>query len=171
MGEQGGAAVRPGGGWMRVADEDQHAVPHPFAIRGATGPRQLPAQNSTPITYFLLLFTTATMRTVLRNTFAYGEATFRDLAGWIADHPTSRMSRWKMADVTLKRLKQYLGLCICMGIIRKKNVKEYWSRRNPSQITPYFGRVMSYRRFAMLQRVFHVGVQDPAPRGHVNFDT
>ncbi|KAI0218363.1 hypothetical protein LSAT2_029928 [Lamellibrachia satsuma] len=169
-GARGGAAVRPGGGWMRVADEDQHAVPHPFAIRGATGPRQLPARNSTLITYFLLLFTTATTRTVLRNTLAYGEATLHDLAGWIVDHPTSRMSRWKMADVTLKSLKQYLGLCICMGITRKKNVKDYWSRRNPSQITPYFGRVMSYRRFAMIQWVFHVGFQDPAPRGHVNFD-
>jgi len=39
----------------------------------------------------------------------------------------------KMADVTLKRLKQYLGLCFCTGIIRKKSVKDDWSRRNPAQ--------------------------------------
>jgi len=117
----------------------------------------------------MLLSAAATMRTVLRSKLAYSEVTLHDLAGWIADHPTSSVSRRKMAVITLERLEQYLGLCTCVDIIHKKNVEDNWSWRNP--ITSYFGRVMSYRRFAMLQRVFHVSIQEPASRGHVNFDT
>ena len=67
---------------MRVADEDQYTIPHAFTIRRATPLRQLPARNSTP--------------------YAYGEVTLSDLPGWITNHLTSRMSRWKMADVTLE---------------------------------------------------------------------
>jgi len=50
----------------------------------------------------MLLSAAATMRTVLCSKLAYSEVTLHDLAGWIADHPTSSVSRRKMADITLE---------------------------------------------------------------------
>ena len=105
----------------------EQEVGQPSTITGATVPRQLPAQNSTLVTYFMLLSAAVTMRTVLCSKLAYSEVTLHDLAGWIADHPTSSVSRRKMADITLERLEQYLGLSTCVDIIHKKNVKDYWS--------------------------------------------
>ena len=36
-------------------------------------------------------------------------------------------------------------------------MKAYWSRKNSSQYVPFFATVMSYRMFALFQRVLHVG--------------
>jgi len=36
-----------------------------------------------------------------------------------------------------------------MGLIRKKNVEDYWSKKHPSQATPFFAFVMPFRKFAM----------------------
>ena len=167
---RGAAAARPGNGWQRVNAEHQHTAPHEFAVRTPTGPHQLPARNSSPVDYFFLLFTVATLRNVLRHTLAYADVVLQDMAQWIERHPASRMKRWAIGDVTLTTLKQYLGLCINMGLLRKKNAKDYWSQRNPSQDTPFFARVMSYRKFALLQRVLHVGVTNPPVQGQPGFD-
>ena len=154
------AAVRRDDGWDRIRDENDHVAPHDFTVR-VSGPRQLPARNSAPIEYFLLLFTVATMRTVLQNTRAYAEKIRRDMADWIDQHPSSRWRRWSMDDITLGNLKKFLGLCLNSGLLRKKNMKAYWSRKSPSQYTPFFATVMPYRMFALFQRVLHVGRSTP----------
>ncbi|KAI0215023.1 hypothetical protein LSAT2_032971 [Lamellibrachia satsuma] len=64
--------VHPGGGWQCV---------DAFGVRTPTKPSQLSARNSDPIDYFVLLFTVATMRTVLGNTRSYAEVVLCDLAG------------------------------------------------------------------------------------------
>ena len=163
------AAARPSGGWRRVEEEDDFTPPHEFSVR-TPGPRQLPPRNSNPVDYFLLLYTVATMRTVLQNTREYATQVFGDMAGWIARHPSSRMRRWSLGDVTLELLKRYIGLCINMGLIRKKNVEDYWSKKNPSQATPYFAFVMPFRKFAMMQRFLHVGPLVTPAHGQDGFD-
>ena len=100
----------------------------------------------------------------------YADEVLQDMAQWIERHPASRMKRWAIGDVTLTTLKQYLGLCINMGLLHKKNAKDYWSRRNQCQDTPFFARVMSYCMFALLQRVLHVGVTNPPTQGQPGFD-
>ena len=119
------AAVRRDDGWDRIRDENDHVAPHDFTVR-VSGPRQLPARNSAPIEYFLLLFTVATMRTVHQNTRAYAEKIRRDIADWIDQHPSSRWRRWSMDDITLGNLKKFLGLCLNSGLLRKKNMKAYY---------------------------------------------
>ena len=86
-------AADPNGGWIRVDDEADHAIPHDFTVR-STGPCQLPPRNSSPIEYFYLLFTVATVGIVLRNIRDYATKVMEDMAGWIAQHPGSRMRRW-----------------------------------------------------------------------------
>ncbi len=109
--------MRRDDGWGRVGDEDDHVAPHAFTVR-APGPQQLPARNSAPIEYFLLLFTVTTMRTMLQNTRAYAEKIRRGMADWIDQHPSLRWRRWSMDDITLVNLKKFLGLCLtpdCSG--------------------------------------------------------
>lgn len=110
-------------------------MPHNFSVR-STGPQQLPPRNSSPIDYFMLLFTITTMQVVLRNTQDYATKLMADMAGWIARHPSSRMRRWSLDDINMTTLKRYLGLCINTGILRKKNVALYWSKKFASQSTP-----------------------------------
>jgi len=163
------ASSRPSGGWSAINEEDDFVAPHDFSIR-TTGPRQLPPRNSPPIDYFRLLFTVATLQTILRNTRTYAAKLLTDLAPWIAQHPSSRLTRWSLQDVTMPTLKRYLGLCINMGLIRKKNAEDYWSKKNPSQLTPFFATVMAYNKFAMMQRFLHVGVLDTPRRDQQGFD-
>ena len=163
------AGARPGGGWLRVQDDEEFTAPHDFSVR-SPGSRQLPARNSDPIHYFFLMFTVATMRIVLRNTREYATRLLIEKAGWIAQHPGSRMRRWSLDGITLESLKRYIGLCINMGLIRKKNIEEYWSKKNPCQATPFFAFVMPFRKFAMMQRFLHVGAMDTPARGQPGFD-
>ena len=161
--------MRPDGGWQRAGDEEQHTAPHQFTVRNA-GPRQLPPRNSSPIDYLMLLFSLATMRTVLQNTRAYAEKYLHDMAGWIATHPNSRIRRWSLTDIDLPTLKNYLGLCINMGLVRKKNAQEYWSKKHPSQYIPFFASVMPYRKFSLMSRLLHAGDIDAPVRGQPGFD-
>ena len=75
-----------------------------------------------------------------------------------------------MDDITLVNLKKFLGLCLNSGLLRKKNMKAYWSRKSVSQSTPFFATVMPYRMFALFQRVLHVGPIDAPARGQPAFD-
>ena len=144
-------------------------MPHNFRVR-STGPQQLPPRNSSPIDYFMLLFTITTMQVVLRNTQDYATKLMADMAGWIARHPSSRMRRWSLDDINMTTLKRYLGLCINTGILRKKNIALYWSKKFASQSTPFFPAVMPFRKFEMMQRFLHVGALDTPARGQPGFD-
>ena len=93
-----------------------------------------------------------------------------DMAGWIARHPSSRLRRWSLDDINMTSLKRYLGLCLNTGLIRKKNVAWYWSKKFLSQSTPFFAAVMPFRKFQMIQRFLHVGALDTPARGQPGFD-
>ena len=80
------------------------------------------------------------------------------------------MRRWSLDGITLESLKRYIGLCINMGLIRKKNIEEYWSKKNPCKATLFFAFVMPFRKFAMMQRCLHVGAMDTPARGQPGFD-
>ena len=146
--------------WRRVVgDEPQHTAPHSFSVRNP-GPRQLLPRNSPPLVYFLLLFSITTMTTVLRNTRAYAESFLASKAEWILGHPQSRFRRWRLEDLSMTNLKKFFGLCINMGLVRKKNVADYWSKSRPSTYVPFFAKVMSFRLFAFISRVLHAGDPD-----------
>ena len=144
-------------------------MPHNFSVR-STGPRQIPPCNSSPIDYFMLLFTITTMQVMLRNTRDYTTKVMADMAGWIALHPISRMRRWSLDDINMTTLKRYFGLCINTGILRKKNVTWYWSSKFASQSNPFFPAVMPFRKFEMMQRFLHVSALDMPAHGQPGFD-
>ena len=152
-----------------MADEDVHAPPHTFGVRNP-GPRQMPPRNSSPIEYFFLLFTAATFKMLLNNTKAYGKEYLRGMQAWIQRHPRSRFRRWNVDDMNITMLKKYIGLCINMGLVRKKNVKDYWAQKYPSQYVPFFASVMPLHKFSMFSRLLHVGVTNAPVQGQPGFD-
>lgn len=51
-------------------------------------------------------------------------------------------------------LRVFLGLVILQGIIKKPEMEQYWSK-NPILATPFFGDVMSHRRFKLIKQFLH----------------
>ena len=76
-----------------------------------------------------------------------------------------RFRRWRLADLTMANMKKFFGLCINMGLVRKKNVADYWAKNHPSTYVPFFATVMSLRLFAFISRVLHAGDPEAPVRG------
>ena len=60
------------------------------------------------------------------------EEYLRRMQDWIQRHPRSRFRRWNVDDINITMLKKYIGLCINMGLVRKKTkrtkeVRPVWS--------------------------------------------
>ena len=109
------------------------------------------------------MFTLNTFRTLLNNTKAYGEGYLRGMQDWIQRHPRSRFRRWNVDDINITMLKKYIGLCINMGLVRKKNVKDYWAQKYPSQYVSFTASVMPLHKFSMFSRLLHVGETNAQP--------
>ena len=98
------------------------------------------------------------MTTVLRNTRTYAESFLVSRAEWILGHPQSRLRRWRLADLTMANVKKFFGRCInIMGLVRKKNVADYWAKNRPSTSFPFLPRL--YRSvFSLLFPVYFTPV-------------
>ncbi|XP_060782714.1 piggyBac transposable element-derived protein 4-like [Neoarius graeffei] len=138
-----------------------------FQVRNP-GPRNLPPQNSTPIHYFYLFFNVELFTLIIRETNRYARSILTQLTDWVREHVHSHYRRW--VPVTVAEMKKYIGLCINMGLIKKK-MSDYWSKRYSSQDTPFFRRIMSKNRFFLISRMFHLNDNDNRrQRGDENFD-
>ena len=66
-----------------------------------------------------------------------------------------KFSRWKdWQSTNNNELYVFLALHILQGIVCKPICEWYWSRKD-NIATPFFGKVMSYKRFALLKRYLH----------------
>ncbi|GFU51815.1 piggyBac transposable element-derived protein 4 [Trichonephila clavipes] len=57
-------------------------------------------------------------------------------------------------ETTVEELHVFLALNILQGIVKKPGIDHYWSKRYSSN-TPFFSKIMSHRRFCLLQRYLH----------------
>ena len=73
----------------------------------------------------------------------------------------AKLKKWK--DVTATCIKAFLGIIILMGIVRKNNLKDYWST-DASIDTPYIRSVMSRDRFLQIMQYLHLNNNENAPR-------
>ena len=73
------------------------------------------------------------------------------------DHPDykrhSRFNEWK--PVSGKEIRNFCAHLILMGLIRKPDIADYWSKKNLTS-TPFFGRFMSRDRFQIILSNFHL---------------
>ncbi|KAI4476827.1 hypothetical protein M0804_013271 [Polistes exclamans] len=70
--------------------------------------------------------------------------------------------RSKFVDLTVAELKQWFGLTILMGIVKKQNMNDYWST-NPLLETPIFRKTMSRYRFRQILLFLHFSDDDNKP--------
>lgn len=73
--------------------------------------------------------------------------------------------------MTSEDIRKYLAITINMGLNKRKNMQTYWRRAYPSQDMPFFRKVLSYNRYILIHRFFHLNNNANAiPRGEVGFD-
>jgi hypothetical protein len=139
--------------WVRVyPPEPEFNVEDKFEVRH-TGIRNCPPRNSNPIEYFSLFFTNLIWLLLVRNTNAYARKTINTKRDSGLLGPKSRLTKW--VDVTEREIKKYIALVLNMGLIRKKNIEDYWST-SKSQLTPFFSKVMSLNRFQAIRSMFQI---------------
>ncbi|XP_062586678.1 piggyBac transposable element-derived protein 4-like [Saccostrea cucullata] len=70
----------------------------------------------------------------------------------------------------MAEMKVFLSLVICMGLVQKNDVHDYWAT-DDVQDTPFFREQMSRDRFLLILSNFHVTDNElQVPRGQVGFD-
>lgn len=66
-------------------------------------------------------------------------------------------------------MKKINAIMLNMGIIREKNIVDYWSRKVNRHI-PWFSKVMSCNRFQLISSMFHLSSSVTFPRNHPGYD-
>ncbi|GFW33581.1 chromatin-remodeling ATPase INO80 [Trichonephila clavipes] len=64
----------------------------------------------------------------------------------------SRSKKWE--PTSKEEMPVFIALIILQGIVKKPTNEKYWSKRH-SISTPFFSKVMSYRRFNLIYRFLH----------------
>ncbi|KAG8239818.1 hypothetical protein J437_LFUL019498, partial [Ladona fulva] len=57
-------------------------------------------------------------------------------------------------STTAEEIQAYFAVCILMAQVKKNKIHKYWSPRAVTE-TPFFGKVMPYRRFLLLSKFLH----------------
>ncbi len=66
--------------------------------------------------------------------------------------PNSRFHAWY--DVSVSEMKAFLALHLCMGLVEKAEIEDYWAEFWPTY-TPGFGKVVSRNRFEIILSFLH----------------
>ncbi|GBO44500.1 PiggyBac transposable element-derived protein 4, partial [Araneus ventricosus] len=101
-----------------------------------------------PMMFFSIFFDEKIMSFIVEETNRYAEDFFNksDLT------PSSRALNWKNTDI--KELNLFLGLLLLQGMVSKSVEAWYWSKR-PILSTPFFGQIMSEKRYGLLMKFLH----------------
>ena len=76
---------------------------------------------------------------------------------------TSRIAKW--TDTTKEEMKTFLRLIMLTGLIQYPTIEDYW-KKDPLYYHPLFHQVgMSYNRFSLLLRNWHVANNLDAQQG------
>ena len=129
--------------------------PHPFT--GNPG-LNVPMQDSKSVyETFQLFVTDDILETMTTETNRYANQYFQRNP---AKRTTITWKNWK--DVDLGEMKRFLALIFLMGIIKKTDIKSYWSTK-PMLATPFFGQTMSRNRFECILIMFHLSDNTAVP--------
>lgn len=71
--------------------------------------------------------------------------------------PKSRFHGWY--DVTVSEMKAFMSLHLCMGVVEKPSIEDYWAEFWPA-FTPGFGKVMPRNRFEIILSFLHFANND-----------
>ncbi|GBN09747.1 PiggyBac transposable element-derived protein 4 [Araneus ventricosus] len=134
---------------------DIHAsTPAPPNFQFTSTPRINPStkillgNTDDPMLFFSIFFDEKIMSFIVEETNRYAEDFFNksDLT------PSSRALNWKNTDI--KELNLFLRLLLLQGMVSKSVEAWYWSKR-PILSTPFFGQIMSEKRYFLLMKFLH----------------
>lgn len=113
--------------------------------RSVSGVRKQP-DNTTELGCFKMFLSESTANTIVAETNAYAQ-TLREQF-----NSAGKLAKW--VDTTVGELYVFLAVLFTMGLVKKNNVRDYWTT-NPLLSTPFFGTVFSQDRFLLLLRCLH----------------
>lgn len=109
-------------------------------------------ENSTCLDFFELFFTHDVYKIILDETIRF-ERQKRQLEDSVAGN---------LQNCSVEELKAWLGLTLAMDLVKKINLKSYWSTNSVIK-TPLFTETMSRDRYLTILRYLHFVNNDNAP--------
>ena len=156
----------PPNNYASSSDEDEFLNFHPGWVEDGFNPRRLRdymevpgsvvdnAIDTPPVMYFQLFWDQAMWDRLVEETNHYAEQERRK------NPPGPRAPNWREVDE--RSMKVFIGLCLCMGILRLPCRNDYWRRmKHPFQTN--FGYYMSRDRFNLIWRYLHLQNNEAPP--------
>ena len=97
---------------------------------------------------FFEFFSPPLINTIVAETNKFADARFSTPTCSAQGHT----ARWK--EVTVDEIKGFFSLCLLMGIVKKSQLKLYWSRDHMVETT-FYGNIMPRDRFKEILSNLH----------------
>ncbi len=145
--------------WVQL-DERERDSGFEGGIPPFTGAMSATVQGRAPMDYFDFLFSDSMWGEIAIQTNEYAQSRLEKLgpdAVARMDHPDfkkkSRLNFWK--PVTAENICVFAAHLIILGLVKKPELEEYWSRKALTR-TPFFGQFMARDRFQMILSNLHL---------------
>ena len=126
---------------------------------GIQAPYKLPV-DAKEVEYFKLYFDGELLGDIKSETNRYADQ--------LIANPTARTKTLRdWIATTVDELYAFFALIILMGVVVKKSMKDYWSKR-AARRTPFFPEVFSHKRFFQILCVLHFVDNSSVPPGPHN---
>ena len=144
-------------GWDIIWDQDPG---HEEGLPPFTGNKSTNVRGTDPMDFFNFLFQDSMWGHIVNETNEYAlrkQEVLGPDAVTRMDHPDykrfSRLHLWK--PVTVEDIRVFTAHLILLGLIRKPELSDYWSKKELTR-TPFFGTRMSRDRFQAILSNFHM---------------